>query len=348
MISLAWRDILPTNVVNELDQLVAGIRSYLFTEHTQEGSHSDVTADSLTVREGGSIRVMVPAGADDPDDETEPRLEMLVDPEDPTNVLLRVPASLELDTANPFGNMRFGYHQSFGIDSTRWNGWIVRPDGVEQSQTSPGPRWAIVSGVDGLSAMLGIADDQATPWKFRYVTGIGYVLTPGAGAKAFVGVSLGTKGSTSSERFTEVAADSVYGHNGFFRSARTVADGEWQDYTPVLAGTSNPTGFTITGRYALVGKTCHFQIQVLPGASWSPGTGSYSISLPTAMVGNLSGTGYVVDATDFSVYPALVANGAVDKMIAYFDYPGVIMQPGTPITHADGDVWRFSGTFEIE
>lgn len=353
MIALAWREILPTALVNELDQLVAGIRSYLFTEHTQEGSHADVIADSVTVRPGGSVRVLLPEGAASAG--IDPRLELVVDPDDPTNVLLRVPSSLELNPANELGYMKWGRLGIAGIDMTRWGGWLVRPAGTEQSPTSPGPQWQIVSGVDGLSAILGIGDATATPWKFRYVSGIGYVLTPGSGAKADVGVSLGTKSSTSSERFTEVAADSVYGHNGFFRSARTVAEGEWQAYTPTLISTgTDPSGYAATGRYTVIGKTVHFWAEVIATSAWADGTGAYQISLPLTAAASRRVTGTVfANEIGVAVHLGQLADDSTTHAFAYWPNGGgsgaqaTIMAPGVPFSIADNDIIRFHGTYEI-
>lgn len=47
MIGLKFRDLIPQSLLDELDQLVAGIRGHIFTEHHPEGTHSDVHADTV-------------------------------------------------------------------------------------------------------------------------------------------------------------------------------------------------------------------------------------------------------------------------------------------------------------
>jgi len=61
--------------------------------------------------------------------------------------------------------------------------------------------------------------------------------------------------------------------------------GVWKTYTPTLTsdGTNavNPSGsITRRGRYMRVGKIVFIQIDIVIGASYNPGTGSWSISLP--------------------------------------------------------------------
>lgn len=50
MIALAYREQLPQNVVDELDQLIQGMTAgMLYVQHTPEGEHTNITADSLTM-----------------------------------------------------------------------------------------------------------------------------------------------------------------------------------------------------------------------------------------------------------------------------------------------------------
>ncbi|MFF7210318.1 hypothetical protein ACFZAU_07210 [Streptomyces sp. NPDC008238] len=70
-------------------------------------------------------------------------------------------------------------------------------------------------------------------------------------------------------------------HNG----TAWVGLGVWNGYTPTwTATTTNPTigDGTIAGRYALVGKTCHFQMTLVHGSTTTNGSGAYTFGLPVA------------------------------------------------------------------
>lgn len=63
--------------------------------------------------------------------------------------------------------------------------------------------------------------------------------------------------------------------------------GTWTNGTPTLtAATTNPTNYTATSRWEQNGKLGIMLFQVTAGASFTPGTGNYSISLPVTAVLN--------------------------------------------------------------
>ncbi|WUD73595.1 hypothetical protein OG937_18855 [Streptomyces sp. NBC_00510] len=67
--------------------------------------------------------------------------------------------------------------------------------------------------------------------------------------------------------------------------------GVWNGYTPTwTAATTNPAigDGTIAGRYALVGRTCHFQMYLAVGATTANGSGAYTFGLP--VVAGATGT----------------------------------------------------------
>jgi hypothetical protein len=64
-VRLTFRDILPGSVVAEFDAYSAILRGYLFTQHKDDGSHSDVTVDNLTVNPDGEITFEPPTGTED-------------------------------------------------------------------------------------------------------------------------------------------------------------------------------------------------------------------------------------------------------------------------------------------
>jgi hypothetical protein len=60
-----------------------------------------------------------------------------------------------------------------------------------------------------------------------------------------------------------------------------LANGSWTSYTPTLTGsTTNPTNYTGSGAYCSLGNVILFQYRIDTGASWTVGSGTYSISLP--------------------------------------------------------------------
>src|SRR5690606_21353846 len=54
---VVFRERLPQDVLDELDQHNATLSGYLDEEHNEDGSHADITADSVTVRPGGTVEL---------------------------------------------------------------------------------------------------------------------------------------------------------------------------------------------------------------------------------------------------------------------------------------------------
>ncbi|MFD3925804.1 hypothetical protein [Streptomyces sp. NPDC058614] len=71
----------------------------------------------------------------------------------------------------------------------------------------------------------------------------------------------------------------------YYTGTAWIALGVWNSYTPIwTAATTNPAigDGTLTGRYAVVGKVCHFTAFVVFGSTTTYGSGGYSLSLPIA------------------------------------------------------------------
>jgi hypothetical protein len=71
----------------------------------------------------------------------------------------------------------------------------------------------------------------------------------------------------------------------YYTGTAWIALGAWNSYTPVwTAATTNPAigDGTLTGRYAVVGKVCHFTTFAAFGSATTYGSGGYSLSLPVA------------------------------------------------------------------
>ncbi|MEV5535003.1 hypothetical protein [Streptomyces prunicolor] len=71
----------------------------------------------------------------------------------------------------------------------------------------------------------------------------------------------------------------------YYTGTAWIALGAWNAYTPAwTAATTNPAigDGTLTGRYAVVGKVCHFTAFAAFGSTTTYGSGGYGLSLPVA------------------------------------------------------------------
>lgn len=158
-------------------------------------------------------------------------------------------------------------------------------------------------------------------------------------------------------------------------SAATVARGDhvhalsglgaWSTYSPTwTATTTNPTNYTASGRYVVLGKICHFTAQITFTASTTFGTGGYLISLPVASFNaapSMSLLGAPTGLLDRSVagggsrYPLTgrLSPGTSSMALYYYNAsaPAVIMpnfNSGSPValTASAGDFFMIAGTYE--
>ncbi|MBZ3908784.1 MULTISPECIES: hypothetical protein [Streptomyces] len=69
----------------------------------------------------------------------------------------------------------------------------------------------------------------------------------------------------------------------YYTGSAWVAMGAWTAYTPVwTAETTNPAigNGSLTGKYAIVGRTCHFTLLMQFGSTTTYGSGNYHLSYP--------------------------------------------------------------------
>ncbi|MDX2934648.1 hypothetical protein Sipo8835_46280 [Streptomyces ipomoeae] len=69
----------------------------------------------------------------------------------------------------------------------------------------------------------------------------------------------------------------------YYTGSEWVAMGVWNTYTPAwTAETTNPAigNGSLTGKYAIVGKTCHFTLLMQFGTTTTYGSGNYYLSYP--------------------------------------------------------------------
>ena len=93
-------------------------------------------------------------------------------------------------------------------------------------------------------------------------------------------------------------------------------NGVWQTYTPTLtASTTNPTGWTQTGRYTRIGDTIVASFKLTAGGGMTAGSGVYYVALPatadTTVGTNMAlGTAYVVGLSASIWTPAVVLDSS--------------------------------------
>lgn len=100
-----------------------------------------------------------------------------------------------------------------------------------------------------------------------------------------VTIAQGGTGSTT-QNFVDISTgQTIAGLKNFTGSPtfNNITTGVWITYTPTwTAVTTAPTigNGTLTGSYALIGKTCHFRINMNSGTTTTYGSGLYTFTLP--------------------------------------------------------------------
>lgn len=137
----------------------------------------------------------------------------------------------------------------------------------------------------------------------------------------------------------------------------SVADPPWVSYNPTwTAATTNPVlgaNGTLTGRYSLIGKTCHVSIRLVTGSSTTYGSGNYLFSVPFASANDIVEYmgGARLTATATYIGQALLAANS-SSMNATFPAAATPataanMSPTAPTTLASGHILRLSLTYQI-
>jgi hypothetical protein len=133
--------------------------------------------------------------------------------------------------------------------------------------------------------------------------------------------------------------------------------GAWQAYSVAwTASTTNPAigNGTMTGRYALTGKTCHVSIKIVPGSTTTFGSGTYTFNVPFASSNDtVEYGGFARLSSGGNVYIGQSAIGAnVNTFNATFPQSGspalgANMSPTAPTTFASGNLLRLQLTYQI-
>jgi len=135
---------------------------------------------------------------------------------------------------------------------------------------------------------------------------------------------------------------------------RPVPLGEWATYTPawISTGTAPAIGNgVLTGRYTLVGKTCHFKISLVANTTTTFGTGQYFFGLPVAGANPgfnlvLLGNAYTLTGgANYRTDGAIYTNDFSNVSILFTGFNTVISNT-YPATFANGDLIRLAGSYE--
>lgn len=138
--------------------------------------------------------------------------------------------------------------------------------------------------------------------------------------------------------------------------APITSDGIWQPYTPVLSAATTPpvmgSGTVVTGRYVKVGTTVTGWASFTFGTGFTPGSGTWSISLPMGSASDGSakvvGSVYAVDTSASSlrlVGVVLLASGGGTVTIT-FDNTTAAGNPATPFAWTVSDIMRLNFCYE--
>ncbi|MFE6484701.1 hypothetical protein ACFVGN_17435 [Streptomyces sp. NPDC057757] len=147
----------------------------------------------------------------------------------------------------------------------------------------------------------------------------------------------------------------------YFTGAAWTTLGAWNAYTPAwTAATTDPVigNGSVTGRYAVVGKVCHFTAFVACGSTTTYGSGAYSLSLPlaTGTTGGLvqfsgmalsgGGRGQIIcqpaSTSGATTYTLWGQTSASSSAIAQIGNGGLFGS-----AFASGSFFRINGTYEV-
>ena len=218
------------------------------------------------------------------------------------------------------------------------------PQGVSGSVGATGPTGGVgATGPTGANGQVG-ATGPTGPQGSTGTTGA----TGPTGPQGNVGAT-GPTGSTGAAS-TVTGPTGAQGPTGPTGAAATLPDG-WTAYTPVwTATTTNPTigNGSITGAYAVFGKTVHFRIHIVDGSTTSEGSGNYAVTLPLAPIATQKWTFVGAIGTGINLIWGLATGTTSILLYAGTSTTTVSRVTSTfPVTFSSGDTLSISGTYEI-
>lgn len=375
---VVFRERLPQDVLDELDQHNATLSGYLDEEHNEDGSHADITADSVTVRPGGTVELADGAALRVIDgvptlvsEGPELALATRADPALPSthesrdNVVevsqgpLRGKRVALTDALLSVQRLclfpQSSYEAAFAdtaafadsVGGPRYSVYRVTGGNIEgiysilESENG--------SHVWGRGQVLVLINDKDTPLNLAHLGAVG----PASPRKIIGGpLYIDPDGAALLVYDDENEGWQIVGSHG--------TAGKWQPYTPswTSSGTQPNLGNgTLTGQYTLIGDTCHFNITLTFGSTTSFGTGTHRLSLPQAVHSSFTNTmhkAFMFDADgsptrhegigilDGSSTAVLMATASADSITSVR-----LMTSTTPFTWATGDFYKVCGFYRI-
>jgi hypothetical protein len=357
---LTYRSELPPVTRKELEQFAALLQAYLSREHNSEGQHTNITADSITVRAGGEIRLEGEAAH-----EAEDALISLVDGvgkfSAPNIELEATDCTVEVLTAG-VSRAEFGKSVSnAGIENQVANKLAVLGALRLAGQDVYTPAANDTDAFPGDSSGPLYSFYRATPSADRTIDGISVNLAGGGRGHVLVVVNDSAFALTFNTivvaNAKKILGDPVtIGQDGAVILVYDNANTGWRivssfagspiDYTPTWTGdVSNPAigDGSISGKWQQVGRVVHYQIIVVIGSSTTLGTGAWKFGLPTASSpsdSHVAGSALITDAgTAHYLGVPRVSSDAI-----YVHTPNEI-GPATPHVWANTDAIRIAGTY---
>lgn len=382
MIALAYRDMLTPVVADELDQLVLGIRQYLYTEHHDDGTHAAVTADSLAITSPDDFLTCVSSAVPQT-----PQTLLTVGQGTYTDgtgttlrrVVLTAPAGLALGgDDDPI--MRWGVIQP-ASDAPVSENQVYHALAVMGRLQLNGQGSYTPSGVDVSALDTGLTSDpqysvyRLTPTADSTIHGIyvgesvingprghvlvlkndsAFVITFGTGVVTNAQKILGTPTAIGPKGCVLLVYDSS---NLGWQIVSQYWGPNWQTYTPTWTSTGTAPAIgngALLGQYCVQGPSVSFWAVMGAGSTTTFGTGTWKITLPVPMtsVGLVAPTGMRsvgFDVSAGSPYEGLVWRDSASqtRMIVYTPGSSTQWGPSAPFTWASADQWHIGGTYRL-
>jgi hypothetical protein len=199
--------------------------------------------------------------------------------------------------------------------------------------------------------------------RFRY-TGFDYEFGPhNTGAalyRALSGTGYVNLGSIK-DNANDGRWDYVYAQTGDFKTAiyeraRTTALGEWVDYTPTWSTGGTLNNGTLTGRYTLIGKTCHYELRLDVGSTTTFSAAAFLFTLPLTKRNDTyaamnRGGWYALDSSATAHYQGqCLANTTQVQPVIGSGSGGALTSAMTnvvPFAWATSDALIITGSYEI-
>lgn len=309
--SLTFANLLDNATRAELEQLISLLQGYLSVEHHEDGSHGDVTADSLVVSGDVSIEGDLIGDGDASFD---------------GNVTADADGSPAI-----LGNFGGGFGSGIdALDGTHSRWQITAVDG-----TSPTRRLQFRDVLNG---------SQTYAFQLGSYTGGTGVINYSVVPESVTGLSLGE--NSIGKRIDEVNCKTLLANTQLFERGRSAAIGEWTTFTPsgvVSNGTGTVSAVSAGSSYARVGTSLIVSVNftyTMAGAGGGDTVISFTVPGGLTAVRQQVGSIRIVDAGAATDTAGLVFSAASSTLL------GVAKAGLVAFGNAAGN--SIQGTFIVE